>query len=72
MGDEDRKIWLKIMEREMERIKNDNSTVPDYGAINKTEFFAVASEYYKECPKLLKVKHKELYDVLDKYYSQSE
>lgn len=70
MGDEDRKIWLQIMDREIDRIKNDNSTIPEYGSINKTEFFAVVSEYYKECPKLLKIKHRELYDVLDKYYSQ--
>lgn len=72
MGEEDRKIWLTIMDREMERIENDNSTVPDYGAINKTEFFAVTTEYYKECPKLLKIKHPELYRVLNKYYSRSE
>lgn len=70
MEESDRKIWLKVMDREMEKIKKNDSTIPDYGAFNKTEFFAVVSEYYKECPKLLKIKHRELYDVLDKYYNQ--
>lgn len=72
MGESERKIWLQIMDREMEQIKSGDSTVPDYGAINKTEFFAVVSEYYKECPNLLKIKHRELYDVLHKYYTQYE
>jgi Mlc titration factor MtfA (ptsG expression regulator) len=70
MDEGDRKIWLKIMDREMKRIRKDDSTIPDYGAIDKTEFFAVVSEYYKECPKLLKIKHRELFDVLDDYYNQ--
>lgn len=72
MGEEDRKIWLKVMAREMKKINNDSSTIPDYGGVDKTEFFAVVSEYYKECPKLLKIKHRELYDVLDNYYNQTK
>jgi Mlc titration factor MtfA (ptsG expression regulator) len=70
MEEKDQKIWLQIMDREMKKIENDNSTIPDYGAFDKTEFFAVVSEYYKECPKLLKIKHRELYDLLNDYYNQ--
>lgn len=72
MGKEDRKVWLKVMDREMKKINSDSSTIPNYGGVDKTEFFAVASEYYKECPKLLKIKHRELYDVLNSYYNQSD
>lgn len=72
MEKEERKIWLNIMEREMKKINNDSSTIPDYGGVDKTEFFAVVSEYYKECPKLLKIKHRELYDILDDYYNQPD
>ncbi|MDX1652612.1 MAG: M90 family metallopeptidase [Brumimicrobium sp.] len=72
MEDDERKLWLRVMEKEMERIREDESTVPDYGGTNKTEFFAVVTEYYKECPHLLKVKHPELYKVLDNYYSGDE
>lgn len=70
MEKKDRKIWLNIMEREMSKINSDSSTIPDYGGVDKTEFFAVVSEYYKECPKLLKIKHIELYNVLHSYYNQ--
>ena len=70
MGENDRKIWTQLMEKEIEAIADDNSTVPEYGATNKSEFFAVVTAYYKECPKLLKVKHRELYEVLNRYYSK--
>lgn len=72
MEKEDRKMWISIMEREMKKINNDSSTIPDYGGIDKTEFFAVVSEYYKECPKLLKIKHRELFEVLHDYYNQQD
>ncbi|MEX1193002.1 MAG: M90 family metallopeptidase [Brumimicrobium sp.] len=72
MGDEDRKIWIQLMDKEIQKINNDNSTIPEYAGTDKKEFFAVVTEYYKECPKLLKVKHKELYEVLDQYYNQTE
>lgn len=71
MGEEDRKIWLQLMEREMDLMQKDKTTIPTYGGIDQTEFFAVVSEYYKECPNLLKIKHRELFDVLNNYYNQS-
>jgi Mlc titration factor MtfA (ptsG expression regulator) len=71
MGEEERKLWIQLMEKEMKLI-GDESTIPDYGGVNKTEFFAVVSEYYKECPKLLKIKHPQLYEVLYNYYNQSD
>jgi Mlc titration factor MtfA (ptsG expression regulator) len=70
MGEEDRQIWSKLMSSEMERINKDDSTVPDYGATSNAEFFAVVTTYYKECPSLLRVKHRPIFDVLKEYYSQ--
>ncbi|MGM0477870.1 MAG: M90 family metallopeptidase [Bacteroidota bacterium] len=72
MGENDRKIWTKLMDEEMKAIDNDDSTVPDYGATNKVEFFAVITSYYKECPKLLSLKHPELFEVLERYYGSEQ
>ncbi len=70
MGKHDREVWTQLMEKEIEAIADDDSTVPEYGATNKAEFFAVVTSYYKECPKLLKINHRELYEVLDRYYGK--
>lgn len=72
MGEEDRKLWMRLMQEEMKKIKSGNSTIPDYGASNNAEFLAVVTSYYKECPKLLKVKHRPLYEIMEKYYSSDE
>ena len=66
IGEEDRKLWIKLVDEEIEKIKQNKSSIPEYGAKNRAEFFAVAIEYYKECPKLLKIKHPELYKALEK------
>lgn len=70
MGKEDRKVWIKLVEKEIEKIKQDKSNLPEYAAKNHAEFFAVAVEYYKECPKLLKIKHPELFAALQELFSQ--
>ncbi len=41
-----------------------------YGATNPAEFFAVATEFFFECPQALKMGHPELYDVFREYYRQ--
>lgn len=70
MGEEDRKIWTKLMDREMERMSDGNSTIPEYGAASNAEFFAVITSYYKECPKLLKVKHRQIFELMHRYFSK--
>ncbi len=42
-----------------------------YGGTNKQEFFAVASEYFFERPKLFKQKHPELYKLLEEIFQQN-
>ncbi|WP_047550791.1 zinc-dependent peptidase [Psychroserpens sp. Hel_I_66] len=56
--------WLKLMHDEMEAINNDKSDIRAYGGTKQSEFFAVASEYFFESPKLMKRKHPELYKML--------
>ncbi|MDG5490225.1 zinc-dependent peptidase [Psychroserpens sp. SPM9] len=56
--------WLKLVHDEMEAINKDKSDIRAYGGTKQAEFFAVASEYFFENPKLMKRKHPELYKML--------
>lgn len=56
--------WLKLMHKEMEAINNNKSDIRKYGGTQDAEFFAVASEYFFERPKLMRKKHPELYKML--------
>ncbi|MBE99997.1 M90 family metallopeptidase [Flavobacterium coralii] len=62
--------WLDLIHREMEAINDDDSDIRKYGATNRAEFFAVASEYFFERPGLLKRKHPELYRMLTSFFKQ--
>ncbi len=62
--------WLNLVENKIQQIDNKESNIRQYGATNKQEFFAVASEYFFERPKMLKAKHPELYQSLQKLYQQ--
>lgn len=70
MGEEERKLWIKLVDKEIENIKKDKSNIPEYAAKNRAEFFAVSLEYFKERPKLLKIKHPELYGALSKLFAE--
>jgi Mlc titration factor MtfA (ptsG expression regulator) len=56
--------WLKLVHDKMEAINNDESDIRAYGGTKQAEFFAVASEYFFERPKLMKRKHPELYKMM--------
>ncbi|WP_204343952.1 zinc-dependent peptidase [Psychroserpens algicola] len=56
--------WLKLVHDEMEAINKDTSDIRAYGGTKQAEFFAVASEYFFENPKLMKRKHPELYKMM--------
>lgn len=47
------------------------SDIDEYGATADEEFFAVATEYFFERPKLLKTRHPKLYDALEQFYRQN-
>lgn len=65
------KPWLKLMHREMSRIRKGNSDIDEYAGTKEEEFLAVTSEYFFERPKLLEKKHPELYGMLRKVYHQN-
>lgn len=62
--------WLKLMHKEMERIRRGTSDIDSYGGISEQEFLAVASEYFFERPELFETRHPELYQTLRKIYHQ--
>lgn len=62
--------WFEFVEHKIKEICNKNSNIADYGATNRVEFLAVASEYFFERPKMLKNKHPQLFSVLSDFYKQ--
>ncbi|MGB0934156.1 MAG: M90 family metallopeptidase, partial [Lishizhenia sp.] len=69
---EDKQCWVDLVEREISKIKNQASSINAYGATNKQEFFAVITEYYKERPQLLKNKHPELFEMMERFFSDEK
>jgi len=64
--------WLHLIQEETARIAKDDSDINPYAYTNKSEFFAVASEYFFERPELLESKHPELYAMLLKIFQPSK
>ena len=62
--------WFDLIHKKIEHIDDGKSDINPYGATSKIEFFAVASEYFFERPKLLKRKHPELYKKLSLFFNQ--
>jgi len=60
--------WLDMMHKNIQSIMSNESDINPYGASNQAEFFAVISEYFFERPDLLKTKHPDLYDMLEKMF----
>lgn len=63
--------WLQMMHQKIKLMKDDKSDIDIYGATNEAEFFAVVAEYFFERPKLLKEKHPDLYDLLEKIFRKA-
>lgn len=62
--------WMEMIHREMNRIDRRKSKLRQYGATNKQEFFAVASEFFFERPQDLKRHHPKLYTMLSQIFHQ--
>lgn len=62
--------WFELVFQKMAAIESGDSNIPEYGATNRVEFFAVASEYFFERSLMLKNKHPELYACLQDFYQQ--
>jgi len=69
------RTWGGVLSAEYERLRRDaaddrRSTLDEYGATNKAEFFAVATETFFEKPVQLEREHPELYGQLQQFYRQ--
>src|SRR5881628_1590163 len=69
------RTWGGVLSEEYERLRRDiahdrGSALDDYGATNKAEFFAVATETFFEKPLQLEREHPELYGQLQQFYQQ--
>ena len=62
--------WLEIMNQNIEAINAGNSDINIYGATDKGEFFAVASEYFFGRPDLFKENHERLYNLMTNIFRQ--
>jgi len=62
--------WLELVNRNIVTILNGQSDINYYGATNRAEFFAVASEYFFNCPQIFKETHPELFDLMCKIFNQ--
>lgn len=65
--------WNKIMEEEFNELCSEaengvEDVIDEYGATNHAEFFAVATEAFFSCPKLMLQKHPPLYNELKEFY----
>jgi len=75
VGREKSRTWYRVTEQEFLRLRRDaaqgQATLLDrYGASNRAEFFAVASECFFERPHALRERHADLYRVLADFYCQ--
>lgn len=62
--------WLDLVRRKIRKIQNGQTDINPYGATNKVEFFAVASEYFFQDPAAVKLKYPELYRYLSDFFRQ--
>lgn len=60
--------WLQLIRHKMEKVKSGDSDIDEYAGLNLSEFFAVSAEYFFERPELLKIKHPELFQFMDKMF----
>jgi MtfA peptidase len=70
-----RQTWAGVLSKEFERLRQDAahdrpSTLDAYGATNRAEFFAVATETFFEKPVELERDHPDLYKQLRQFYRQ--
>ncbi|MEO9872919.1 zinc-dependent peptidase [Ekhidna sp.] len=62
--------WINTIRIKTKDIVANRSDIDGYATTNHQEFFAVASEYFFEQPRLLKKKHPELYELLVSVFNQ--
>ena len=63
--------WIALVNKNIETILIGQSDINSYGASNKAEFLAVASEYFFNQPELFKENHPELFDLMCLIFNQN-
>jgi Mlc titration factor MtfA (ptsG expression regulator) len=71
----ERRRWQQVMETEYQQLIEDTEQgrrvlLDEYGATDRAEFFAVATECFFERPSDMQRRHPDLYHVLRSYYRQ--
>ncbi len=64
--------WLDLIGRKIGEIKKGSSDINLYGATNRAEFLAVAGEYFFENPELLRERHPDTHEALQRVFGQGE
>ena len=64
--------WIARMHETIQEMKHRKGDINSYGATNDAEFFAVVSEYFFERPGELKIRHPELYAMLEEMFHTKE
>lgn len=67
-----RNRWIELFSKEFIEIQKKSNDINQYGAVSLPEFFAVIIEYYKESPDKLERNHKELFNLLNNYFTANE
>ena len=62
--------WFELVGIKITEIEKGSANINRYGATNRAEFFAVASEYFFERPEMLKRKHPQVFESLSDFYRQ--
>jgi len=60
--------WAGLMNETIQQMRVHGSDIDMYGATNPVEFFAVIFEYFFERPDLLKIKHPDLFEMLERIF----
>lgn len=64
--------WIKLVHKEMARIRKGHSDINPYALKNESEFFAVVCEYYLEHPEKMEKRHPELFGILELVFNDKE
>ncbi|MEO8853920.1 MAG: zinc-dependent peptidase [Ginsengibacter sp.] len=67
----DNSKWIELVNKNIESIFLGHSDINSYGASNRAEFFAVASEYFFNQPVLFKENHADLFEFMFMMFNQN-
>ena len=65
------KQWVELINKNMDAILSGLSDINYYGTSSKAEFFAVASEYFFNCPELFRENHPALFNAMCTIFNQN-